>query len=706
MSEKRWKVGLLGAGYIIEAHAKSLNHLHNVEISAVCDQTLERAEQASATFGIPAVYTSLDEMLKSDIEAVHVLLPPNLHFDATRQIIESGRHVFLEKPMGISASECQTLMELANKHGVKLGVNHNFLFLPSYQKLRQDVKDGTIGKLDHVAINWMFPLGQIQFGPFNIWMLQEPANLFFELGPHLVAFLVDLVGVPDHVQVDVSLPIDLPGGNRVYRRWHAHGSKGGVSFDLNLSVVPGYTDRSIRVRGHAATATCLFDRDIYYRDEPSGAGILFDNFLTVKNVAKQIMINGLGNLLKAIKGSLQKAPYANPFGESIETSIACFYTTLTGQSDTRMDGQFGVNVISTCEKITNKASFEKMTKKGVWKVLPPLQPPTVLVLGGTGFIGQYLVKALIKRGLGVRVVTRGMGAGQIALAGLPVELIQGDLANPAFMDKALQGIEVVYHLAKTDGKKWDDYYKNDVLVTQNIAIRALAKGIKRFIYTGTIDSYYSANPNDVITSDTPLDSKITTRNHYARSKAMCEDLLMKLHKEKNLPLVIFRPGIVIGKGCPPAHWGIGMFQSDTRMQFWGDGNNQLPLVLAEDVAEALALGLDKKGIEGQTFLLTDAPLLSGKDYIEIVSKETGTKIRSLPTPTWKFFVIDALKETAKHLIRHPNRKIPSFRDWDSRSHRARYDSSKTVKVLGWQPAATREALIKQGITEAVREFYR
>jgi predicted dehydrogenase/nucleoside-diphosphate-sugar epimerase len=706
MSEKRWKVGLLGAGYIIEAHAKSLNYQHNVEIAAVCDQSNERAKKAAATFGISAAFTSLDAMLKSDIEVVHVLLPPDLHFDTTQQIIESGRHVFLEKPMGLNAAECQSLTDLATKRGVKLGVNHNFLFLPSYQKLRQDVRDGTIGKLDHININWMFPLPQIQFGPFNIWMLQKPANLFFELGPHLVAFLEDLLEQPDRIQVDVSLPIDLPGDNRVYRRWHVHGSKGDVTFNLNLSVIPGYTDRSISVRGHAATATCLFDRDIYYRDEPSGAGILFDNFLTTKNIAWQIGVNSLSNLTRAIKATLQKAPATNPFGESIENSVKCFYDTLTGQSDARMDGQFGVNVISTCEQITKKASFEKITQKGVWNVLPPLRPPTVLVLGGTGFIGQYLVKALIKRGLGVRVVTRGMGAGQIALADLPVELVQGELANPDFMDKALQGIEVVYHLAKTDGKKWDDYYKNDVLVTQNIANRALAKGVKRFIYTGTIDSYYSADSNDVITSDTPLDPNIATRNHYARSKAACEDLLMKLHKENNLPLIIFRPGIVIGKGCPPAHWGVGMFQSDTRMQFWGDGSNKLPLVLVEDVAEALALGIDKKGIEGQAFLLTDAPLLTGKEYVEIVSQETGTKIRSVPTPTWKFFVIDALKETAKHLIRHPNRKTLSFRDWDSRSHRARYDSSKTVKVLGWQPAATRESLIRRGITETIREFYR
>jgi predicted dehydrogenase/nucleoside-diphosphate-sugar epimerase len=706
MSEKRWKIGLLGAGYIIEAHAKALKHNPNMDIVAVCDHSRERAESAATTYHVPNVYTSLDEMLKSEVEVVHVLLPPDLHFATSKQIIENNRHVFLEKPMGLSRKDCKALVDLAKKRNVKIGVNHNFLFLPSYQKLRQEVKDGTIGKLDHISINWRFPLGQIQFGPFNTWMLQKPENLFFELGPHLVAFLEDLLGQPDQLSVNVSMPIELPGDNRVYRRWHIYGEKGDTSFDLNLSVIPGYADRSIHVRGHAASATCLFDRDIYTRDEPSGAGILFDNFLTIKKLAWQLGINGLSNLLKAVKNTLLKAPAANPFGDSIEKSVESFYRTLSGEIDNRMNGQFGTNVISTIEQITSKPSFEKITHKGVWHVLPPLKKPTVLVLGGTGFIGQYLVKALTKRKLGIRVVTRGMGSGQIALAGLPVELIQGDLANPDFMDKALQGIEVVYDLAKTDGKKWADYYQNDVLVTQNIANRALANKIKRFIYTGTIDSYYSADPNDVITSDTPLDAGITSRNHYARSKAACEELLMKLHKENNFPVVIFRPGIVIGKGCPPAHWGVGMFQSDTRMQFWGDGEHKLPLVLVEDVAEALALGLDKKGIEGQAFLLTDAPLLSGKEYVEIVSKETGTKIRSVPTPFWQFFLIDAIKEAAKHLISHPNRKIPSHRDWASRSHRARYDSSKTQKILGWLPAGKRENLINQGIVEAVKDFYR
>jgi len=705
MSERRSKVGLLGAGYIIDVHAKSLIYQGDKELVAVCDLSANRAQEAASRFNIPHVFASLDEMLKLDLDVVHVLLPPNLHVGVAEKIIKSGCHVFLEKPMGANEKECQLLADLAMNNDVKVGVNHNFTFLPSYQKMRDDVANGVIGKLDHISLNWMFPLPQIQFGPFNIWMLQKPEHLIFELGPHLIAFLVDLVGVPNILNVEVSLPVDLPGGNRVYRRWHVYGNCGDVTFDLNLSVIPGYTDRRISIRGHAATATCLFDRDIYYRDEPRGAGILFDNFITIKNIAKQVAFNGLSNLFKAVKGTLQKSPNANPFAESVNNSISCFYQSLDTEQDSRMSADFGVNVVAVCERIASQARFELGDNSSLCEVVEPLKTPTVLVLGGTGFIGRYLIKELVEKGMGVRVVTRGVGAANIALNGLAVELVQGDMASAEFMDEALKGIDVVYHLAKTDGDNWSDYYKNDVLVTKNIAERALAKGVSRFIYTGTIDSYYSASANEVITGDTPLDPKISSRNHYARSKAACETLLMELYRKKGLPVVIFRPGIVIGKGCPPAHWGVGMFQSETRMQFWGDGSNKLPFVLVEDVAKALALGHDAPNIEGEVFLLTDEPLLSAQEYVEIVSKEVGTKIRCERTPALKFYLIDVVKETAKYLIRHSNKRVPSYRDWASRSHRSRYDNLKTKEVLGWEPASSRDALIEKGIFSAVHDYF-
>ncbi|RTL52728.1 MAG: NAD-dependent epimerase/dehydratase family protein [Rhodocyclaceae bacterium] len=710
MSQRNWKVGLLGAGFILKAHAKALKALPEVSLVAVCDLAEEKAREAATAFGIPQVFTSLEQLLASDVEVVHVLLPPQLHGSATRALLESGRHVFLEKPMGLDPVECRELATLADQRKLKLGVNHNFLFLPAYEKLRRDRADGLLGALDQVTVNWLYPLPLIQFGPYNNWMLRQPENLFFELGPHLVAFMADLAGVPDRLSVDAFAPIDLPGGSRVFRRWHVHGDCDGVAVDLNLSVKPGYADRSISIRGHGATARCDFERDVYVRDEPSGHALLFDNYFSLRNVARQIAANGRRNLLSSLAATLRKGPGANPFGTSIANSIRTFYAGLAGTLDRRLSGHFGADVIDICARITSQLDTSVSSLPSDpgrrWQVQTPLQRPTVLVIGGTGFIGRYLVQGLTAQGLGVRVVTRGVGSAQLALAGLPVELAPGDLADPAFMASALAGIEVVYHLAKAAGERWDDYVRHDVAVTRNIAEQALAAGVRRFIYTGTIDSYYSAREGDVITGDTPLDPGIATRNHYARSKATCEALLKEMEKERGLPLVIFRPGVVIGKGCPPAHWGIGMFQSETRVQLWGDGSHKLPLVLVEDVADALLRAHDAAGIEGGTFLLTDVPLLSGREYVDALSRVSGTQVRAEPTPAWRVFLGDLVKETVKHAIRHPNRRVPSYRDWDSRSHRARYDAAKTREVLGWQPAGSREALIERGIVAPVRDFMR
>jgi nucleoside-diphosphate-sugar epimerase len=460
--------------------------------------------------------------------------------------------------------------------------------------------------------------------------------------------------------------------------------KGDTAADLVLSVVPGAVERSVVVRGQRAVARCDVERDLYCLDAPTGQPLQLDNFLTAASLAWQLGANATRNVLKV----------SNPFLDSVARSVGRFYDSLGGAADRRLDAAFGAEVVAACERIAASAPNEpaRVTHATVAR---PKRSPTVLVLGGAGFIGRHLVSALAGRGFGIRVATRSLGSARIALAGLAVELAEGDLADAAFVDAALDNIEVVYDLTKAE-----------VPVTRHIAERAMARGVKRFIYTGTIDSYYSAKAAHAITADTPLDPKIEGRNAYARSKAACEDLLMALHREHAFPAVIFRPGIVIGKGCAPAHWGVGRFWSEGRMQFWGDGLHPLPLVLVEDVAEALVLALDKPGIEGQVFLLTGEPLLSARDYVQAVSAASGAPLHAEPTPIWKFYLHDLLKETVKHLIRHPNRRRPTYRDWDSRSHRARYDNSKAKQVLGWRPAATREALIERGVAEAVRDSVR
>lgn len=702
------KVGLLGAGYISDSHADALKPLANVEITAVCDRSVGRAQALAQRHGIPHAVGSLEEMLDLGLDAVHVLLPPDLHIDLSRQILDAGCNVLLEKPMGLDSKTCYELADYAQEKGLKLGVSHNFLFLPGYEQLYADVQSGVLGQLDQITLHWFQMLPFLKFGPFDAWMLAEPKNLFFELGPHTVAFMLDLLGPLDDFDTKISRPIDLPGNKRAYRRWQMVGTKGDVAVDLNMSLVPGYNDMSVAVRGSSGTGKFDFGRDLYFQDMPTRHSMVWDYYFSARNTGKQIIQRSRKNLMNNVINTLKKSPAATPFGLSIGRSVEAFYDGLDKvELDRRLDARFGAQVIEWCEKITDKAAFESVEDQSrSWEVLPPKEKPTVLVIGGTGFIGKYLVEKLVNRGYGVRVVTRNMNAGNIVLAGLPVELVQGSLKDPEFLDQAMEGVDTVYHLAKALGDTWDEYYENDVLVTKNIAERAQAAGVKRFVYTGTIDSYYSANGDDTITCETPLDQDIKHRNLYARSKKACEDLLMKKHEKEGLPLTIFRPGVVIGKGCPPAHWGVGKWESDNIVQFWGDGSNKLPLVLVEDVAEGLALAMDvdQEKVLGKAFNLVDEPFINAQEYAKIVSDESGIKVTTLPTSTLQHFIADAMKNAAKIAIRHPKRQIPSYRDWDSRAHRAYYDCAMTKDALGWSPANSRERIVEEGVKASVQEM--
>ena len=166
---------------------------------AVCDKDLPRARTFGERYGAARCYESLEQMLgdgESELDVVHVLLPPDLHARAASALIDAGLHVFLEKPMATDAQECASLVEQAAKRGVTIGVNHNFLFAPVYEDLRRDLIAGKLGRPDHVTITWNRELDQVRSGPFNLWMLREPANIMLEIGPHCLAPILDLIGSP------------------------------------------------------------------------------------------------------------------------------------------------------------------------------------------------------------------------------------------------------------------------------------------------------------------------------------------------------------------------------------------------------------------------------------------------------------------------------------------------------------------------------
>jgi nucleoside-diphosphate-sugar epimerase len=272
------------------------------------------------------------------------------------------------------------------------------------------------------------------------------------------------------------------------------------------------------------------------------------------------------------------------------------------------------------------------------------------------------------------------------------------MASQADLGRILDGIDYVFHLATTDSRTWDQFVEREVEPARALARACLDRGIKRLIYTGTIDSFYAGSRAGTITEDTPLDRNIRRRNYYSRAKAAVENVLADMHRKEGLPVVILRPGIVIGKGGNPFHWGVGKWSAPGVVELWGDGTNMLPLVLVEDVAAGLLRAMEVPGIEGRTYNLVDVPMLSARDYVASLERLGGFRVEVHARPIWHFWLEDFAKWPVKLAVGHPDaQRVPSYSDWESRTQKAVFDSSRTREELGWSPISDPERMVNEGI---------
>src|SRR5437868_8715315 len=155
------RVGLVGVGFMGWIHYLSYKKTKGVKLAAVCTRDERRlggdwtsikgnfgpAGEKVDLMGV-AKYTQLDDLLSDkSIDLVDICLPPNLHAEASIAALKAGKHVFVEKPMGLTAAECDQIVRAADKAGTQVLVGHSLPFLPEYAFARKAISSGKYGKL-------------------------------------------------------------------------------------------------------------------------------------------------------------------------------------------------------------------------------------------------------------------------------------------------------------------------------------------------------------------------------------------------------------------------------------------------------------------------------------------------------------------------------------------------------------------------------
>jgi predicted dehydrogenase len=137
------RAGLIGAGGMANTvHYPSLKEMPDVELVAICDLVPDKLAATAEKFGIPKTYSDYRQMLESeDVDAVWVLMPPHHLFDIVIQCVKRKKHVFIEKPPGVTYEQARMMALACEQNGVMGMCGFNRRYIPVIQQCRRRVED-------------------------------------------------------------------------------------------------------------------------------------------------------------------------------------------------------------------------------------------------------------------------------------------------------------------------------------------------------------------------------------------------------------------------------------------------------------------------------------------------------------------------------------------------------------------------------------
>jgi predicted dehydrogenase len=177
------RFGVVGYGYWGPNIVRNLGQLEEAEVVAVCDKSAASRRRVQKAH--PAVHLTDDcaELMSNpNIDAIAVVTPVWTHYEIAKSALQSGKHVFVEKPFTSNSAQAEELIELATSKNLKIMVDHTFLFTGAVKKIRQVLRDNVLGKLYYYDSTRV-----------NLGLFQHDVNVIWDLAPHDLSIIDHLI---------------------------------------------------------------------------------------------------------------------------------------------------------------------------------------------------------------------------------------------------------------------------------------------------------------------------------------------------------------------------------------------------------------------------------------------------------------------------------------------------------------------------------
>src|SRR5271154_1478665 len=186
--KQKVRVSVVGAGYWGKNLVRNFHSLGALE--SVCDTNEETLNRVRNEYRV-AVTKDYNAILSEPaVEAVVIAAPAALHFDLTRRALRAGKHVFVEKPLALNASEGKELVELANAQSAVLMVGHILHYHPAITELTRLIQQGHLGKIQYIHSSRL-----------NLGKVRREENILWSFAPHDISVILGLLGEePNDIQ--------------------------------------------------------------------------------------------------------------------------------------------------------------------------------------------------------------------------------------------------------------------------------------------------------------------------------------------------------------------------------------------------------------------------------------------------------------------------------------------------------------------------